>query len=175
MALYSQTATTTPSAMKNRPKPPPLPTLPPRFLPPPNNPPRLSCSLRKASSISGGPFLSPPRRPPQGSWLFELPPGSFQAIALSKTNKAKTRLRRADLCYRCLPPAAKPQPQALLQSVLRQKLHRLPAGTTDQTIKLNARKAYGQANSPSPIRTFGLNHQRLEKLRPQPRQLLRQT
>src|SRR5690606_41192611 len=63
---------------------------PPRFLLP-KIPFRLSCSLRSASSRSGGPCLPPrlppPRLPPlpQGSWLFELlpPPGSFHAIAFS--------------------------------------------------------------------------------------------
>src|SRR5690554_5265543 len=109
MALYSHITASTATTMATSPRPPPLglPVAPPPedFLPP-NMPLRLSCSLRNASSRSGGPFWSPPppRRPPppppQGSWLFELPPGSFQAIALSIQKKLRTRHVHVRQCYR---------------------------------------------------------------------------
>src|SRR5690554_3569445 len=101
MALNNQnTNSSTPpitQAPRGIPWPPPTrrplpPAPPPRFLLP-KMPFRLSCSLRRASSRSGGPCL-PPRLspPPQGSWLFELlpPPGSFHAIAFSVVKNRET-------------------------------------------------------------------------------------
>src|SRR5690554_7753590 len=59
-------AASTASTTATKPKPPPE-LFDPGFFGPPNRLFRLSCSLRKASSRSGGPCFWPPRlRSPQG-------------------------------------------------------------------------------------------------------------
>src|SRR5690606_20980073 len=95
MALNSQNTNSRTPPMIQTPRgipcPPPtrrpLPPEPPLFLLP-KMPFRLSCSLRRASSRSGGPCLpprlTPPPRlpPPQGPWLFEVLPAPASRHAI---------------------------------------------------------------------------------------------
>src|SRR5690554_3697993 len=157
MALNNQNTNSSTPPMTQAPRgipwPPPTrrplpPAPPPRFLLP-KMPFRLSCSLRRASSRSGGPCLPPrlsppPRLPlPQGSWLFELlpPPGSFHAIAFSvvqnhETASADVDGRRSHFrnptanADRC----ANRNRYPLLQSVLFEKSFQLPTFTLEQAV-----------------------------------------
>src|SRR5690606_14395018 len=88
--------------------------------------------------------------------------------------KLKTRPRRAGPCYRSPRPAAKTAGRALLQSVLREKVLRLQAFTTDQPIELGTRQADGQQRVPRLVVSLALHGIQCEELRPQPAQALRQ-
>src|SRR5690606_13348863 len=165
-ALNSQTASSTTRPIQSNPRPPRRPLPPPleplpRFLLPPNMPLRLSRSFRRASPRSGGPFCSPPpRRPPPplppGSWLFELPPGSFQAIALSIQKKLKTRHAHARQCYRKPDASGQLPPRALLQSVLFKEFCRLEAFPADQSVQLYPLQANLKKATALLVMRFGL-------------------
>src|SRR5690606_31114675 len=118
---------------------------------------RLSCSLRRASSRSGGPCLPPrlsppPRLPPlpQGSWLFELlpPPGSFHAIAFSvvqncETASVDTVCRHSHLRNATANTGrfANRNRHPLLQSVLFKEGFRLPALALEQAVEVRPGQA----------------------------------